>query len=298
MNIEYSVGIPVRNEEKTIVKNIESILVQTISPSEIHVCVNGSTDHTYNKVADMASTEHKIHLIKSIPGKSNAWNKIVSECITNYVMFCDGDVTLNPQAAENILNEFEENKRLILIGGANAYFSAQNNTIFSKYFTENLKGKPIKQDWVCGRLYMIKLNELYNLAKKCEIELMPRDIINEDGLLELITAGHRKIIDSAYNLSIQVATFHDWKIGFKRVLAGQKQLKQRYPQYFGDSDFSIKRMKNYFRRFNEIDELSKKMGVTSLLVLRTMLNIYYKLFSGLDYSTTWKETKSTKECVE
>jgi len=161
-----------------------------------------------------------------------------------------------------------------------------------------LKGKPIKQDWVCGRLYMIKLNELYNLAKKCEIELMPRDIINEDGLLELITAGHRKIIDSAYNLSIQVATFHDWKIGFKRVLAGQKQLKQRYPQYFGDSDFSIKRMKNYFRRFNEIDELSKKMGVTSLLVLRTMLNIYYKLFSGLDYSTTWKETKSTKECVE
>lgn len=83
-------------------------------------------------------------------------------------------------------------------------------------------------------------------------------------------------------------------IGFKRVLAGQKQLKEKYPQYYGDSDFSIKRLRNYITRFNEIKDWRKKIGVTSLFLLRTALKIYYKFFDKLDYDTAWKETDSTK----
>jgi len=294
MKTEYSVGIPVRNEEKTIVQTVTSILAQTIQPTKIHVCVNGSTDGTYNNVLDMASVEKKINLIESNPGKANAWNRIVSGCLENTVMFCDGDVVVNPEAAEKMFDKFRKNEKLVLVGGSNAYFTCKDTTVFSRFFTENLKGKPIKQDWVCGRLYMTKIKELYDLAAKLEIELMPPDILNEDGFLEMLTTGYREIIDSAYNLSIQVPTFHDWQIGFKRVLAGQKQLKKRYPRLYGDSDFSIKRLRNYIKRFNEIDGWGKKTGVTSLFLLRTALNIYYKFFDSLDYNPVWKETQSTK----
>jgi glycosyltransferase involved in cell wall biosynthesis len=290
----YSVGVPVRNEENTIIQTLTSILQQTTPPREIHVCVNGSTDNTYKKVQDFSIAEKNINLITSEPGKANAWNKIVTDSIDNLIMFCDGDVIINDVAAQNMKKKFSETPELVLVGGANAYFSSSENTLFSKYFTENLAGRPIKQDWVCGRLYMAKIKELYNLANKLNVELMPPDIINEDGFLEMITSGYREIIDSSYNLSMQVATFQDWKLGFKRILAGQKQLKKRYPHLYGDSDFSLKRLKNYVKRFNEIDDLGKRIGVTSLFLLRTSMNVYYKFFDGLDYNTVWSETKSTK----
>ncbi len=294
MNTEYSVGIPVRNEENTIIQTLTSILEQTIQPNEIHVCINGSTDGTSKKVLDMVAVEKNINLIKSKPGKANAWKKIVTESLENTIMFCDGDVKVNPEAAENMFNKFRKNKKLVLVGGSNAYYTSENTTFFSRFLTENLDGKPIKQDWVCGRLYMTKIKELYDLAKKLEVELMPVNIINEDDFLEMLTTGYREIIDSAYNTSMQVSTFHDWQMGFKRILAGQKQLKKMYPDLYGNSDFSIKRLKNYFKRFNEIDNIGKKIGVTSLFLLRTSLNIFYKLSDNLDYSPAWKETQSTK----
>ncbi|GAF85974.1 unnamed protein product, partial [marine sediment metagenome] len=139
MKLEYSVGIPVRNEEQTIVQTLNSILAQTIQPKEVHVCVNNSSDGTYRKVSDMALAEKKINLIASAPGKANAWNRIISECLENTVMFCDGDVVVNPEAAENMLNEFTENQGLVLIGGSNGYFTSEDTTMFSRFFTENLK---------------------------------------------------------------------------------------------------------------------------------------------------------------
>jgi glycosyltransferase involved in cell wall biosynthesis len=295
MEVNYSVGVPVRNEEKTIVQTLDSILAQTIPPQEIIVCVNGSSDATYRKVLDMASVEKKIKLITSAPGKANAWNKIVSERLEDMMMFCDGDTVVNPEAAENMYKKFMENPGLVLVGGSNAYFTSEGTTMFSRFFTENSKGKPIKPGWVCGRLYMTKIGELFNMANKLEVPLMPPDILNEDGFLEMLTTGYREIIDSAYNLSMQVSTFHDWRIGFKRVLAGQKQLKKMYPHYYGGSDFSINRLRNYFTRFNEISDWRKKVGVTSLFLLRTALNIYYKFFDTLDYNPVWKETESTKK---
>jgi len=294
MDLDYSVGIPVRNEERTIGYTLESVLKQTILPNKIYVCVNGSTDRTYKVISDFLSNENSVELLKSSPGKANAWHEIINHSVTDKIMFCDGDVKLNNSAAENLLKTFEEENNLILVGGSNAYKKSNGNTFFSKYFAENLDENIIKQSWVCGRLYMIKLNELKKLAEKLKIELMPRDIINEDGYLEMISKGYKKIIDSSYNLSTQVNSFSDWLIGYKRVLAGQRQLSKRYPEYFGETDFSLNRLNNYYERFKKINSFGKKLGVTSLFALRQILNLYYKFFDNLDYSLTWKETKSTK----
>jgi len=259
MNTNYSVGIPARNEENNVIKTIESVLNQTIPPSNVYVCVNGSTDQTYQKVVDFASLENKVNPLVSPPGKANAWNEIISQKdLENQVLFCDGDIVVNDSAAENLLEEFYKDKDLVLVGGANGYLPQKENSFFSRCFTET-KGKIINQNWVCGRIYMIDKKRLFSVAEELGVDLLPREIINEDGFLEMIARGHCKTIDSAYNLSLQVSTFSDWKKGLKRIIAGQKQLRENYSDLHPEFDFSGTRLRNYFERFKAIDDPIKKL---------------------------------------
>ena len=292
--IKYEVGIPIRNEENTISQTLESISKQTIPPKNIYVCVNGSVDNTYQKVSDIASIEKNISLITSKPGKANAWNKIVSKSIENKLMFCDGDVIINPSAAEKMLETFEKSPDLVLVGGSNAYTAKYKESIFSKFFAENLEGTPISQNWVSGRLYMTKINELYNLAEKLKLNLMPEDILNEDQLLELMTKGHRKIIKSAYNISNYASNFKEWKMACKRTLSGRRQLQDKYPQLQGETNFLENKLKNYWDRTKDVNGTRRKLGVTSLCLIKKALKLYYNLSNNLDLNPLWDETLSTK----
>lgn len=295
MNYDYSVGIPVRNEENSIRDTLESILAQTLRPKQIFVCVNGSTDSTFDIVEEISKKESVIKVLKSNPGKPNAWHKIIAETRTNYNLFCDGDVIINKTAAEELINTLENKPKLILVSGSNAYTTSNANSFFSKYFAENLSGTQIQQGWICGRLYMLKINELRSLCSKLNIELMPTDIINEDGFLEMVSTNYREIIASAYNLSAQVNSFDDWLTAYKRVLAGQFQLKEKFPEHFGDSEISLNRLKNYYNRFKNIDGVSRKLGLGTLFAIRLGLNIYYKFNrEKLSQNNIWTQTTSTK----
>jgi glycosyltransferase involved in cell wall biosynthesis len=294
MALDYAVGIPVRNEERTIIRTLTSVLEQTIPPKIIYVCVNGSTDNTANKVADMAVTEKTINLLYSNPGKGNAWNEIVGQCLENVVMFCDGDEIINRVAAENLGYTLEHNPDLVLVGGTCRAVPNRGETFFSRYFIDNFsKSKKIVQRGVSGTLYMVKLKELHRLARSRGVNLMPSDIINEDALLGGLTKGHMEIIPSAYSLYTYLSTFHDWYYAFKRGLAGQKQLRERYPHLCSDSDSPVG-LKYHFDRLMEIEGFRRKIGVTSLFLLQQALTVYYNRFGELDYNPVWKETKSTK----
>ena len=142
---------------------------------------------------------------------------------------------------------------------------------------------------------MLKINELRSLCSKLNIELMPTDIINEDGFLEMVSTNYREIIASAYNLSAQVNSFDDWLTAYKRVLAGQFQLKEKFPEHFGDSEISLNRLKNYYNRFKNIDGVSRKLGLGTLFAIRLGLNIYYKFNrEKLSQNNIWTQTTSTK----
>ncbi len=121
-----------------------------------------------------------------------------------------------------------------------------------------------------------------------------KQIINEDQLLELITINHREIIDTAYNLSTHVNSFKEWQKGFKRIVAGQIQIKKEYPQLLSDSDFSRKRLLNYMDRFYKIDSIGKKTGILAMFLIRNTLKTYYTLSDNIVYNPIWEETKSTK----
>ncbi|MDD3175066.1 MAG: glycosyltransferase family 2 protein [Candidatus Nanoarchaeia archaeon] len=290
MNLAYAVGIPVRNEENTIIQTIESVLNQSVSPKEIHICVNGSSDNTYNLVQDMAKVEKSINLITSEPGKPNAWNKIVSESSENKIMFCDGDVLICNKAGENLSKRLED-KNLIIVGGSKKYF--EPNTLKGKYLGFRKSEKITKINWISGSLYMVKIKELFDLAQNLKVEVMPKDIICEDSYLDLITQGYKEIIESAYNISRQVETFKDWNLSLQRSFVGKKQLKEKLPdlQY---GNLSMKKLSQYYYRLNQFEGIFNKFSALSLHILGRCLRKYYEKIGKPDIGVVWPETKSTK----
>jgi glycosyltransferase involved in cell wall biosynthesis len=294
MNLDYSVGIPVRNEEKSIPYTLESILNQTITPKEILVCVNGSSDKTQKIVEEYSRQNNLIKLLNSNPGKPCAWNKITSQVLYNQVMFCDGDVIINKEAGEKLLENLEKNKEIILVGGSNKYSNTEEN-FFKRYFLEN-KNKIITPRGICGRLYMVKLREMQKEARELGIELIPERIINEDALLGTIAMSKKIIIKEAYATCHSIDSFSEWIKEYKRILAGNFQLKEILPEeFYKEYSNTKKSTKVYLERFNQIEGLGKKIGVTTLFGLRKILKNYYTFFGELDYKTTWEETISTKK---
>ena len=191
MNLDYSVGIPVRNEEKSLPYTLDSILNQTIPPKEILVCVNGSRDNTRNIVERYSSTNNLVKLLTSPPGKPSAWNRIVSETKNNYNLFCDGDVIISREAAEKLLETLDQDKELLIAGGSLVYLDT-NKTFFKKYFLETPGKKIIPKD-IWGALYMIRLKEMKQKSRENSIELMPEEIINEDQLKDAKSILQEKV---------------------------------------------------------------------------------------------------------
>jgi glycosyltransferase involved in cell wall biosynthesis len=294
MQTPYSVGLPVRNEENNIVQCIESLLDQSISPRAIHVCVNGSSDKTYQLVSDMAKVETSIDVLTSEPGKAKAWNEIVANSDDAYMLFTDGDVVINQDAARHLLNKLNSDNRLAIVGGAKAYYSNDSTTFFSRYFTENISGNSIAVPLLCGSLYLAHLPSLKLLAIKKNVQLIPDDIINEDQFLGLLASDYKKNIVDAYATSMQISTFQDWFVATKRHISGTHKLKKDYPQIFTESSFSVHYRDNYLERFKNIPSFSNKLGLFSLFCLRQALSYYYPLANKLDFNCIWEETSSTK----
>jgi len=88
-NKKISVIITAYNIEKYIAEAIKSVLVQTVSPVEIIVIDDGSTDATKNIVASFGSGIKYVY--QGNAGAAAARNKGVSSTTGDYIAFLDGD---------------------------------------------------------------------------------------------------------------------------------------------------------------------------------------------------------------
>ena len=102
---QLTIGIPVRNEEKTLNEFIyslqaaveildESITVETI------VCLNGSSDNSEQIIDDLieelADSRLKLQKIHSAEGKINAQNAIFrARQLSSFICFLDADILLD-----------------------------------------------------------------------------------------------------------------------------------------------------------------------------------------------------------
>ena len=102
-----SVIIPLYNGEKTIDKTLESLLLQTFRDFEVIIVNDGSTDSSQTVVENFFHKHQTdlsfLFLNQSNLGAPAARNRGFRESKGEYVLFCDADAYLIPQALEIML---------------------------------------------------------------------------------------------------------------------------------------------------------------------------------------------------
>lgn len=95
MDSNISVVIPLYNKQGAIMRTIQSVLNQTISPREIIIVDDGSTDNSAGVVQSI--NDSRIHLIrKNNGGVSSARNVGIKAAKGQYVALLDGDDLWEP----------------------------------------------------------------------------------------------------------------------------------------------------------------------------------------------------------
>jgi len=126
--LKYSIVIPARNEEKYIGKALDSIIRQTVPPSEVIVVNDNSTDDTLRIIEEY---ENKYSFIKAIstenkkdshePGSKiiNAFYKGFSNLSSDWdvISKLDADIILPDNYFEEVLSAFKNDPKAGIVGG-------------------------------------------------------------------------------------------------------------------------------------------------------------------------------------
>jgi glycosyltransferase involved in cell wall biosynthesis len=114
-----SVIIPVHNDEKTIVRSLNSVVNQSYKNIEVLVIENGSTDATLEAVQKFIEKEktENIRLFSSKTGRSVARNKGLLEAKGEFIAFLDADDTLCPLHIERAINVLQKKHTFFAYAG-------------------------------------------------------------------------------------------------------------------------------------------------------------------------------------
>ncbi|MBV8277178.1 MAG: glycosyltransferase family 2 protein, partial [Verrucomicrobia bacterium] len=124
---QYVLLTPVKNEESTIGITIESVVKQSVLPTEWIIVSDGSTDRTDSIVDDAAQTHQWIRLIALAVRPTRSFSAVVHATETGvkalistdyrYLGLLDADVRFGPNYFERLIGHFEQEPKLGLAGG-------------------------------------------------------------------------------------------------------------------------------------------------------------------------------------
>ena len=158
-----SVVVPVYNGESGIKRCLESLTAQTYKNTEIIVINDGSTDNTAKIIEDFASRDKRIkpfHIENG--GVSNARNIGIENSQGEFIMFTDGDDTLEPETLKIMADKMGENTDFVHCGmrkitengeklfwekKLNAKKAEGQNLILAEFFRKNIMSTS------CAKLY-------------------------------------------------------------------------------------------------------------------------------------------------
>lgn len=314
MNLEegISVCIPARNEENTIEATINSSLNQDFSGDmEILVCANDCTDSTEYIVEKISKEYENVKLLRSEPGKANAWNKLFNKANYNNLIFLDADILVRKGTFQILYDDISSDPDIIASTG-NQIKVYNGLSFFSRIF--NLP--TIVPPFYCipGRLYCLNKERFKERMEKFGYSSMPEDIINEDLWLTLILEDRKNNapIKKYWKYNTDAAVYFrptgikDVVRERKRITEGLFQLEREHPEL----GFVIERENNWeqkFRRWynqwklldNNIEKLFIPVVFLGRKVLLRALTQYAEKKALDDYkagnaSNVWEPTTTSK----
>lgn len=110
-----SVCMPIYNDEKDIIKTLNSVLNQTYKNFEVIICDNNSEDKTFELLSNIKN--NKIRLIKN--EKNIGWmlnsNKVLKLAKGKYIVTLHGDDSFKNNYIENVVEIFNSNENVGII---------------------------------------------------------------------------------------------------------------------------------------------------------------------------------------
>ncbi len=234
----YSLGIPVRNEEKTIESLIHSIFEQSLPPEEVLVCVNNSSDRTINIVENLANQYDNLRVLQSAPWKARGWNKIIQETRNKVNIFCDWDIRFwNSETLEKLFYEFQEAEDLKMLWASVIQLPSKRMT-------------PYKLTIPSWQLYVIDKEKIW-------VNALPEDIINDDWYIVWICYPHISVTDKAFFYCNKPNLIDVYKTQM-RIL---KWVRQLLDMWMEEKMLSIIEMSKKKTKYKLLLELAKILNV-------------------------------------
>jgi len=251
-NVLVSILIPAHNEEKSIVRCLDSVRTSTVRNLEIVVIDDASTDRTREVVNEYIRTHvdfnRPIRLIRILKngGKANGLNRALSEGLKGeFVMTLDADSVLHPNAIQNAVD--------YLIDDPNVAGVAANVRVMD---TLSILGLLQKFEYMVGyrskKFYSMSNSEFivggvastYRYSTLKEVGFYPDDVQTEDIALSLKVA-------SLGNRTHKLVYAYDVIAMTEGVQTFKALLRQRYRWKLGS-------MQSLFRHRGLFMNVSKK----------------------------------------
>lgn len=118
MGIRVSVIIPVHDSAAYLAACLDSVTVQTEISMEIWTVDDASTDVSLQMLYDYEEKDHRIHVL-SLPnqqGVNAARNAALEKAKGRYIVFCDSDDTVPPNAYKRLADTADRGQYDIVIG--------------------------------------------------------------------------------------------------------------------------------------------------------------------------------------
>jgi glycosyltransferase involved in cell wall biosynthesis len=122
-NIKISVAMSTYNGEKFLGQQLQSIVDQTLLPTQIVICDDCSKDSTKSIIRDFAASapfevkliENAVNIGSTKRGITGNFETSVKQCSGDYIALCDQDDSWVPEKLASLIGLMEKNKEL---GGA------------------------------------------------------------------------------------------------------------------------------------------------------------------------------------
>ena len=151
--MKVCVIIPVFNEQDFIKKSVESLIDQTIKPTEVIYVNDNSTDNSKNIIKNLIAKCEWIRVIdhksfqEHVPGSKviEAFNFGLKNLETQFDIICkfDGDIILPKNYIEKIIEIFNEKEKVGIAGG-NLYVQKNGKWIYENIAAKTHVRGPIK----------------------------------------------------------------------------------------------------------------------------------------------------------
>ncbi len=208
--MSVSVVLSTYNGEKYVVTQMDTLRQQTLTPDEVIIWDDGSTDNTCRIVEDYIA-QHNLTNWHFKKNKTNAgWRKNFQDLIQaasgDYIFTCDQDDIWHERKIEIMTNIMENNNEIMVLGCE--YIKFSDETVSLKCIDENTEKIKLKKFNVADR----NIFETFPGCMMCIRKLVAQDMLTyksdifpHDALAQVIG----KAYDGLYICSVPLAA---WRV--------------------------------------------------------------------------------------